>query len=314
VLLRRGRKRNAAGLANQAFAGVVLAVAATEHGWPLDERHSGLEAVPEDNPFQQEIIAAHAFVDAAYGPALWPNGQLAPEPDPGIIVRSLDRIAVLIEAVGNAFGVDLKGSGPAKSVVPIRVEAKPVAPPSPARAAAAGQEGPRRAPDWMPGSRPAAEVVSLPKRPRLKRGRLGMTPQVVAAAPGAGRAGDASPSRARRGAPDVTSTLFWSLMERWKIGDLEALRLIGHPGGLTKKGIRPRFRVKGQEAELFSHLREIEAALVPLAQDPGAWLRRPIKDAPYRGVSPLRHICQHGIEGARDVAHTLFLVGLQRSI
>jgi hypothetical protein len=105
--------------------------------------------------------------------------------------------------------------------------------------------------------------------------------------------------------------VFWGLMDRWKLADLEALDLIGHSGGLTKKGTRPRFRVMGREAELFGYLQEIDTALAPLVKDRAAWIRQPIRHAPFRGANPLRHITRNGIAGARDVARELMVAGLK---
>ena len=90
----------------------------------------------------------------------------------------------------------------------------------------------------------------------------------------------------QRGPHDNTSIEFRALIDRWKLSDGEALDLIGHSGGLTKKGTRPRFKLVGREAVLFSHLREIESALSPLAKDTAAWMRQPNKAAPFRGQSP----------------------------
>jgi hypothetical protein len=41
----------------------------------------------------------------------------------------------------------------------------------------------------------------------------------------------------------ASSIVFWSLMDRWGIPDETALALIDRPGGLTRSGKRPRFRL-----------------------------------------------------------------------
>jgi len=114
------------------------------------------------------------------------------------------------------------------------------------------------------------------------------------------------------GSHDYTSTVFWALMDRWKLSDAEALDLIGHPGGLTKKGTRPRFRVVGEEARLFGQLQEIESALSLLAANTAAWMRRPNRDAPFRGQSPISYITRNGLKGARAVARQVLMAGLQQ--
>jgi hypothetical protein len=112
-------------------------------------------------------------------------------------------------------------------------------------------------------------------------------------------------------APNVSSTAFWSLMDSWKVTDLAALDLIGHSGGLTKKGTRPRFRVVGREAELFSYLREIETALETLREEPADWICRPIKEDPFKGTTPLAHITHRRVVGARDVIRKIMATGLR---
>jgi hypothetical protein len=48
--------------------------------------------------------------------------------------------------------------------------------------------------------------------------------------------------------------------------------------------------VVGKEAELFGHLREIDAALSLLVRDSGAWMRKPLKEAPFSGTTPFAYI------------------------
>jgi hypothetical protein len=111
---------------------------------------------------------------------------------------------------------------------------------------------------------------------------------------------------------DYASTVFWALMDRWKLSDPEALALIGHTGGMTKKGTRPRFKVVGQEAKLFGQIREIDAALSPLVGDAAAWIRQPIKEAPFHGQTAAAYITQHGVDGAREVARLVLMTGLRQ--
>jgi hypothetical protein len=79
------------------------------------------------------------------------------------------------------------------------------------------------------------------------------------------------------------------LIDRWKVGDVAALDLIGHSGGLTKKGSRPRFKLTGAEAEVYGYLREIDSALEPHGIDPADWIQRPISEAPFNRDTPLTH-------------------------
>jgi len=131
--------------------------------------------------------------------------------------------------------------------------------------------------------------------------------------PGGAEVAQSGPSLNPPATPrDYTSTVFWSLMDRWAMSDTEALRLIGHKGGLTKKGTRPRFNVTGQEAALFGRLREIDAALAPLVKDTGAWMRRSIKEAPFQGATPLSFITLNGIEGSKAVERAILMTALRR--
>jgi hypothetical protein len=111
---------------------------------------------------------------------------------------------------------------------------------------------------------------------------------------------------------DYTSTEFWALVDRWKVPDPEALKLIGHQGGMTKKTTRPRFRVTGQEAEIFGYLKEIDASLAPLMDDSGAWMKTPRKEPPFKGSTPLDLVTRNGSDGAREVVRTILRVGLQQ--
>jgi hypothetical protein len=101
-------------------------------------------------------------------------------------------------------------------------------------------------------------------------------------------------------------------MDAWKLNDLEALALIGHPGGLTKKGTRPRFRLTGAEAERFRYLREIDEGLKPLGIAPAKWLRQIRGNAPFNGDTPLTHITRSGVDGAREVIRAILAMGLRQ--
>jgi len=102
----------------------------------------------------------------------------------------------------------------------------------------------RRKPPRQPskGSRKASppfkHIITLPSAKRPSN-RSQATDAAGDPASAAGRQ-DAPRQVVHQGPHDYTSTVFWALMDRWKLSDVEALNLIGHPGGLTKKGTRPR--------------------------------------------------------------------------
>lgn len=80
----------------------------------------------------------------------------------------------------------------------------------------------------------------------------------------------------------------------------------------TKKGTRPRFKLVGQEAVLFGHLREIECALSPLVKDTAEWMRQPIKAAPFPAQNPAVHITHNVVDGAREVVRKVLMAGLEQ--
>ncbi len=111
-----------------------------------------------------------------------------------------------------------------------------------------------------------------------------------------------------------SSSAFWALMDRWGIGDLEALGLLGHPGGLTRKGTRPRFRLSDQEASTLAQLREMDDALSVLELDARDWLRVPIKSLPFRGRAPLDLLLREHAAGADAVHRFVVRLGMRQSL
>ena len=119
-----------------------------------------------------------------------------------------------------------------------------------------------------------------------------------------------SPQRGRAEAADsVSSAAFWALMDRWRVSDLDALALIGHAGGLTRKGTRPRFRLEGDEAARYAALRRLDTALETLRLDPAAWLATPLGPKPHDDP-PLALLHRDGADGARQLLHALNRQGL----
>lgn len=115
-------------------------------------------------------------------------------------------------------------------------------------------------------------------------------------------------------AATLSSTLFWSLADRWGLPDLDALPLLGHAGGLTKAGTRPRFKLAGAEAERLAQLRQIDDALAALGLDPRAWLRQAIQAAPFAGATPLAVIARDPAQGIRTVSRHILQQGLRLSM
>ena len=112
----------------------------------------------------------------------------------------------------------------------------------------------------------------------------------------------------------ITSAEFWTLAERWGLEDLEALELLGHAGGLTRKGTRPRFKFSADEAEMAAALRGLDQALSLLQLDPKAWLRDAQAPEPFRRRTPMKVLREDRLAGARAVTRALTQLGLKRSL
>jgi len=350
LVLRRGQTRNAAALGGSALAGLIHAVAASEQGWPVENVDT--RDIPTDNPLQAELVAMEALLDDAADQRVQPDGRAEEAPDADDIADALNRLEEAFETAVSQFGVDIVGIGPATNAEPIRPteehppSPEPEGPAVEVEVALSDDQPPRRKADVVSARPPQRRRRQLPLSGGPETDHEARTPQapnVVDDSPPfqSRRSGWASPSVADAGSQhrepaeseasedtpamqsgpalsvpgkprDYTSTVFWALMDRWKLSDAEALNLIGHSSGLTKKGTRPRFKVAGKQAQLFGHLREIDAALSPLVKDSGAWMHKPLKEAPLSGTTPLAYITQRGIEGARSVERAILMAGLQR--
>ena len=175
---------------------------------------------------------------------------------------------------------------------------------------------PRSTPTSQAGHRTEPDGTSPPR---------GQAPVAGDDATGAGATGPdlsrptalaASPQGGGRGSStgSVSSAAFWTLMDRWQVADLDALALIGHGGGLTKKGTRPRFRPEGEEAARYAALRRLDIALDALGIEPHGWLSAARPNAPFRGDTPLAVLMRDGEAGARQLLHLLNRQGLAAAL
>jgi hypothetical protein len=119
---------------------------------------------------------------------------------------------------------------------------------------------------------------------------------------------------ARASRAGLSSGTFWSLVDHWQLPDLDALQLIGHGGGLTQKGTRPRFKLSDSEAEVVAAMRSLDATLAQLSLDPATWLSTPLRPAPFRGAAPLDVIRKGRLQGLRDVSRYLTQMSLRLSL
>jgi hypothetical protein len=200
---------------------------------------------------------------------------------------------------------------PSRRFAPPRIVGKGARETTQATSQPGAQEPPRPADPGLSrhASPTAARIVGRTEPPR--RQTVPASSASISIAQGAGANDPALP---RHRVPEVASTVFWSLMDHWKVPDLAALELIGHVGGLTKQGTRPRFRVKGEEAKLFSLLQEIDASLKSLGVAPDDWLRKPIAEKPFSGATPLEQIARHHREGAQAVIRRIMKASLLSSV
>ncbi|MFC7556436.1 hypothetical protein ACFQU7_35685 [Pseudoroseomonas wenyumeiae] len=112
----------------------------------------------------------------------------------------------------------------------------------------------------------------------------------------------------------LSSGTFWSLVDHWKLPDLAALQLIGHAGGLTRKGTRPRFKLSDSETEVVAAMRALDATLAQLGLDPAQWLSTPLRPQPFRGAAPRDVIRKGRLQGLRDVSRHLMQMSLRLSL
>jgi hypothetical protein len=287
VLAKRGAMRNAGLLQHAAACRIIDAVLASEPDRDGPDPGSDSRRIPQTNPMRLRLQALEA---RARPPAsLLPNGLLSAPPEAGELASCQEEARALLREIGQHFAVDFRGEDPAGSAAPIR----PAPPPPPPKAAA-----PTRHPT-RPAGRPArrgAQPVPPPANPS------------ATAPPDAASGGAAHPPR------PLSSTAFWSLVDRWAVTDIDALRLLGHAGGLTKKGTRPRFRLAGAEAEMAMLLRTIDEALTTMGVAPRSWIASPIAEAPFKGATPLALLMRRHIPAAREISQYILQLGLRQSL
>jgi hypothetical protein len=289
VLAKRAGMRNAGLLQHSAACRIIDAVLASEPDRDGSEPGSENRRIPQANPMRLRLQALEA---RARPPAsLLPNGLLSAPPEAGELASCQEEARALLREIGQHFAVDFRGEDPAGSAAPIRL-APPPPPPPPKAAAPAGRA-------TRPGAG-AAQRNAQPVRPPANSS--------VAAPPEGASGADAHPPK------PLSSTVFWSLVDRWAVTDPDALRLLGHAGGLTKKGTRPRFRLAGAEAEMAMLLRTIDEALTTMGIAPRSWIAAPIAEAPFKGATPLALLMRRHIPAAREIGYYILQLGLRQSL
>ena len=295
-LLSSGRRPdNAPALLQLAADQLVRAVLTTEHGWPLRGSGADPALIPGENPLREAVAKLAAACRTGGPPAVADTGDLPAPPEAQELHANILAARAVLKNLAATFEVDLFGAGVAGRIAPVRpVVAQPVPAPGPAKPVR-----PKAAPAEPPVSRPTRIAV----------------PQVSATpAPEPHEVEGRAAMALKQASASMASTPFWTLMDRWNIPDQAALDLIGHPGGLTKKGGRPRFKLVGEEAALLRSFQEIDAALRPLGLDPTVWLHRAIKAAPFAGATPAAYLTSRRMQGVQDTLRFILQHGLRLSM
>jgi hypothetical protein len=108
--------------------------------------------------------------------------------------------------------------------------------------------------------------------------------------------------------PSPPALPFWSLIDRWRVSDEQALELISYAGKLPTTGRRPRFRLSAEQASIVATLLEVDSALAAAGID-RVWLQRRLSDEMPR--SPLDLMRAGAID---EVLRSLTHVTLQASV
>ncbi len=354
MLTRRGSLRNAVVLIRSAMDQLIGAILVSEQGSEGQQIAGGVDRISDDNPFKARLSTLAASIPrpptvrADGSSSKPPNGSSLSKK----LERVAALLAEFSKHFGVGFANEspARTADPIRPAPPPPLKAQPKLRPPPVAAQAAAKKpgGSRpaqrqvaepqttrpeehkvpRMEDTAPVAvarsdvaKPTKAVVSSESQSRLSRpGRVQEpTPAAsrkVSGASGVGRGpADARPIVARH-RPDasLTSTFFWSLMDRWKVADLDALALIGHAGGRTKKGTRPRFKLSDAENDMVVHLRDVDDALSAAGLDSANWLREPISGTPFSGTYPLDFVTQNRVSGARQLSRYILQQGLRLSL
>lgn len=310
ALLDRGSQASAARILGVSVEHLAQAVMISE-GLQVGDPGS----VPPENPMKHSLERASARVTAIV--KLLGRGSVLSRAQRDSLPALVSDIEVTLTRVAEHFGVDLNGIGPAKTTSPIRIPkahiAEPVRDkeqqksdrkPTPKKKSlpAAAKSSDQR-PHQAKPSEPDATGVQKPTQARVETSPPKEVHHVVE-----------PPPTKLRPAPPLTSSFFWDLMADWHVPDVEALALIGHTGGLTKRGKRPRFKLSEGENEKVSLCKRLDDALRSAGLDPASWVHGPVKGAPFKGQRPLAFMTSQGADGLKRANRFVFQKGLEGSL
>jgi hypothetical protein len=287
---------------------MIEAIIATEQGWPVDPLAIEVRKIPNENPTKLSLARVSKLARRPNAVALLPNGSVPKTFDDEAFRSSAVAVREILLELAGRFDVDLLGDRPAKQAKAIRLVPKATPP--------VVNEKPRELAKSV-----RSEIQKQPKPvqskllPNQSRGPIpisdtGARPSAAASREERRR----SPILVSPARPSVTSAAFWKLMDRWDVPDLDALALIGHRGGLSKKGTRPRFKLNGEEGERVKSLFEIDQAISSLRLDPKNWMNKPIKAGPFEGAKPIFYLKKFGPKGVIAASRYLLKNGLRLSM
>jgi hypothetical protein len=205
ILMRNGSLRNAAMSASSAVSYMAAATVTPERGVPSDPTRVEPRSLDESNPIKTRLEELAGAFHQDRG--LLPDGCLPKAPDETGLQDSIERAVALLGDLSKHFKVDLGSEEPAGAVSPVRPIPVPqhFVPPAsladePLAAPAQRRSTRRKKPD--DGASNPANPIPKPKR--------GKVPAAAASSPSPAPVPPASASQ-------VSSTVFWSLMDRWGV-------------------------------------------------------------------------------------------------
>ena len=305
---------NAPFLIDAAVRRVVEAVVATEQGWPIAAKDSDLDRVPDDNPLKPALVRIVKLAQSPKPLALLPDGSLPPASDREAFRRDVGAVRGFLQDLVERCGVDLLGDEPAERAAPVRPQAAPK--PEPARPKPKSEAQPEPTPSISPQKAHARTTAAKGGSDDVRPPRIVVpdTRESSAVEAGPHEVAGRTPIAVAPARASLTSAAFWTLMDRWSVPDLVALEMIGHAGGLSKTGTRPRFKLANDEAERVRRLVEIDDALSALGLDAKDWLNKPVKAAPFKGATLISYLTHHGLDGARETSRYILRNGLRLSM
>jgi Protein of unknown function (DUF2384) len=81
----------------------------------------------------------------------------------------------------------------------------------------------------------------------------------------------------------------------------------------TSTGKRPRFTLTVDEAKRVPYLKQIDLVLETLFGS-AEWLSKPVREQPFKGLSPLDYMIKNRLTGVTEVLHYLNRLALRKEV